>query len=134
MTKQSENSSLRLFLIDFMVIALLFVVFLFLMTVVSIMITGSREDGMGIGVVIGFISGLSVFYYFRGRFNFIWSLMQVLVNMVLSSAAIFGIVLLFKNSAVIDTSYGYPFIAISVPAVISINKKIIDNLTELLKG
>jgi hypothetical protein len=54
--------------------------------------------------------------------------------MGLSSAAIFGIVLLFENSAIIEKSYGYPFIVISVPAVISINKQIIDNLTELLKG
>jgi hypothetical protein len=130
----NNKSTIRLFLTDFATVALSFLIFLAIMTITSIVVIGSREEGMGFGLIIGFVAGLATFYYFRGQFNLIWTILQIIVNGILTIGELFGVWWLLEGTTISEISYGYLLILISIPSLISINKQIIDHLTIQMNG
>lgn len=105
---------------------------LFISTIALISSTGSREEGMGYGVVAGFVLGLSIFYYFRGLFHFTWTIAQLILNGVLSTAMFFGVTFLVNDTGIEKISYGYVIIFLFIPALISMNKQILDSIVTKL--
>jgi hypothetical protein len=130
----NKESALKTFMTDFFTVTLVFTVLLFAMTILSIVVIGSREEGMGFGVIIGFVAGLAVFYYFRGHFNLRWTIGQVIVNAGLTIGEFYLVSDLFDGSSISELSYGYVLIIISVPTLISLNRQLIDFLTAKVNG
>jgi len=121
-------------MIDFLTVALTFTVLLVVITILSITVIGSREEGMGFGVIIGFAAGLGVFYYLRGQFNLSWTLGQITANAVLTIGEFYLFSSILDGSAISELSYGYLLIIVSAPALISVNRQLIDSLTIQLNG
>lgn len=126
----NQNSRFNIFYSDLIVIIFSFLGSLFVSTIVLISSTGSREEGMGYGVIAGFAFGLGVFYYLRGRFNFTWTLVQLIANAGLSIGEFFGISFLVRDTGIEKISYGYVLIFLFIPAVVSINKQALDAMME----
>jgi hypothetical protein len=103
-------------------------------TIGSIIVTGSREEGMSYGLIIGLASGFKAFYYVRGQFNFIWTFLQLIINSGLTVVEFFGVYYLLKNTGISEISYGYLLIFISLPALASINKQTLDYFAKKLNA
>ncbi len=105
-----------------------------LMTVLFIAATGSREDGMTTGLFLGFILSLTAFYYFRGRFKFKWSVIQVIANCLLTVGEV-GILSPFVSGEQSETiSFQYGVILLAFPALIVMNNRLLDHLVILIGG
>ena len=132
MTKHSIILSIRTLCND-----VIFSVFsLFLLTAIStsasIMVTGSREEGMAYGLICGFFLGLMIFYYLRAKFSAITTVLQIIINAGLSFGEFFVISHLTENMKISKLSYGYILIFISVPIFLSLNKQLLDNLAKIV--
>jgi hypothetical protein len=103
-------------------------------TISSIVVTGSREEGMVYGLIGGLVLGLITFYYLRGQFNLIWTVLQLTINAGLTVGEFLGVSYLLKDTGIAEISYGYVLIFISVPTLISINKQLLDSLTKKLNA
>ena len=134
MTTQQQNSYFRTFYSDFIVTTFSLLLLLAVGTIGSIIVTGSREEGMVYGLAAGLVLGLIAFYYFRGQFNFIWTALQLTINAGLTIGEFLGVSHLLKDTGISEISYGYVLIFISVPTLISINKQLLDNLTRRFNG
>jgi hypothetical protein len=134
MTDNNDKSFFNIFYSDFIVIIFSFLAFLVITTVISITVIGSREEGMASGLIIGLALGLGTFYYLRGQFNFILTVVQAIINAGLTIAEFLGVAFLLKDTEIAEISYGYLLIFISVPALISVNKQILDYLTSKING
>lgn len=132
MTTQHNTSNFKTFYIDFIVLTFSLILLLVVVTIGSIIVTGSREEGMVYGLIGGFALGLILFYYLRGQFNFFWTVLQWTINAGLTVGEFLGVSYLLKDTGISDISYGYVLIFISVPTLISINKQLLDKLSENL--
>jgi len=90
-----------------------------------------RSSSIG-GARGGLALGLITFYYLRGQFNFIWTVLQLTINAGLTVGEFLGVSYLLKDTGIAEISYGYVLIFISVPTLISINKQLLDSLTKKL--
>lgn len=133
MTRQ-HNSYFRTFYSDFIVTTFSLLILLVIGTIGSIIMTGSREEGMVYGLIGGLVLGLIAFYYLRGQFNFFWTVLQLTINAGLTAGEFFGVSYLLRDTGISEISYGYVLIFISIPALISINKQLLDSLTKKLNG
>ena len=127
-------SYFRIFCNDF--IAAFFLLLLFVMagTMVSAIITGDRITGMVYGFTGGIILGFIVFYYFRGYFNFLWTVLQLAINAGLTVGEFSVVSYLLSDTTIAKISYGFVLVFISIPTLISINKQLLDNLTKKLNA
>ena len=132
--KNTKNSCFRMFYFDFIVATFSMLVFMLVWTIGSIIVTGSREEGMSYGLIIGLASGFKAFYYVRGQFNFIWTFLQLIINSGLTVVEFFGVYYLLKNTGISEISYGYLLIFISLPALASINKQTLDYFAKKLNA
>jgi hypothetical protein len=97
-------------------------------TFCSIIVTGSREEGMVYGLIGGFIMGLIFFYYLRAKFRFWTAALQLTINAVVSIGEFLVIRNFTDDMEISRLSYGYVLVFISLPTLISINKQLLDNL------
>lgn len=134
MTTQQNTSYFRTFYSDFIVTTFSLLLLMVVGTIGSIIVTGSREEGMVYGLIGGLALGLIAFYYIRGQFNFIWTLLQLTINAALTVGEFLGVSYLLNDTGISEISYGYVLIFISVPTLISINKQVLDNLTKKLNA
>ncbi len=134
MTTQHKISYFRTFYSDFIVTTFSLLLLMVVGTIGSIIVTGSREEGMAYGLIGGLGLGLIAFYYLRGQFNFIWTVLQLTINAGLTVGEFLGVSYLLKDTGVSEISYGYVLIFISVPTLISINKQLLDILTKKLNA
>lgn len=134
MTYQQNISYFRIFYSDFIVTTFSLLLFMVFGTMGSIIVTGSREEGMVYGLIGGLALGLITFYYLRGQFNFIWTAMQLIINAGMTVGQFLGVSYLLNDTGIAEISYGYVLIFISVPTLISINKQLLDSLTKKLKA
>jgi hypothetical protein len=133
MATNPPNSFIKLFY-DYFAIFSLLLISLGLMTVISIVVSGSREDGMAFGLMIGFLVALAAFYYFRGGFNKTWTFVQIGGNALLTIGEV-AILTLFLLSYQVDAiSSQYLAIVIVFPGLIVMNKLILDYLVSLMGG
>lgn len=132
-TKQTD-SYFKTFYSDFIVITFSILILLAIGTMVLISFTGSREDGLVYGLFCGLGLGLIIFYYLRGQFNFICTIIQLTINAALSVVEFLGISFLLKHTRISELSYGYVLIFISVPTLISLNKQLLDSLAKKLNA
>lgn len=134
MTTQQNISYFRTFYSDFIVTTFSLLLLMVVGTIGSIVVTGSREEGMVYGLIGGLALGLITFYYLRGQFNFIWTVLQLTINAGLTVGEFLGVSYLLKDTGIAEISYGYVLIFISVPTLISINKQLLDSLTKKLNA
>lgn len=134
MTTEQNISYFRTFYSDFIVTTFSLLLLMVVGTIGSIIVTGSREEGMVYGLLGGLALGLIVFYYLYGQFKLIWTVLQVTVNAGLTAGEFLGVSYLLKDTGISEISYGYVLIFISVPTLISINKQLLDNLTKKLNA
>lgn len=134
MTTQQNIPYFRIFYNDFIVTIFSLLLLMIVGTIGSIIVTGSREEGMGFGLIGGLAMGLIVFYILRGQYNFIWTILQLTINAGLTVGEFLGVDYLLKDTGISEISYGYVLVFISVPTLISINKQLLDGLTKKLNA
>ena len=134
MTTSRHISYFRTFYGDLMVTTISLLILIVVGTIGSIVVTGRREEGMVYGLIAGFALGLIAFYFLRGQYSFIWTAMQLIINAGLTVGQFIGLSNLLKNTGIAEISYGYVFIFLSVPTLMSINKQVLDRLTQKLNG
>ena len=134
MTTQQNISFFRTFYNDFIVTTFSLLLLMVVVTIGLIIVTGSREEGMVCGLIGGLALGLIAFYYLRGQFNFLWTVLQLTINAGLTIGEFLSVSNLLKDTRISEISYGYVLIFISVPTLVSINKQLLDNLMKKLNA
>ena len=129
LNSSDTSVTFRDFYFDAVSSALIMLLSLVVFTILSITISNSRIDGMGSGLIIGYLVSLGLFYYLRSRVNLYWSIVQIALNALLTIAGFSALSLLLDNSAFFEASYGYLAIIFLTPMLQSISKQVLDYLT-----
>lgn len=125
--KRQNTSYIKTFNIDFIVAAFSLLIFLVVGTICSIAVTGEIVYGLNGALALGLIA----VYYLRGQFNFIWTILQLIINAGLTFLCASY---LLKDTGIIKIPYGFWLTFILVSTLISLNKQLLDNLTQKLNA
>jgi len=128
MNHKSINSFFRSFFSDLIVVIVTLLTLISLSIAVSEIIVNNRDEGIGVGIVIGFGLGIFALYGLMGRFNFVWTMIQAILNIVITFAEYWVIIRLFRSVLIFHTDIGVMlYIIILTTTIISLNKQLLDS-------
>lgn len=109
------------------------IISLMLFLIPTIVISFSVTDSLSDGVIIGFWSGLILssisFYFFRGQFNFWWTIIQLTIHVTLSILLFLGLLFLLENFY--EITFPVPVLLITgiiLLTMICLIKQVLDNI------
>ncbi|WP_167517097.1 hypothetical protein [Hydrotalea flava] len=129
-----KQTILTKFYNDIIVITFSLLFFIVTTTIISMMLSGSRIDGMFKGIYFGLGLSMATFYYLRGQFKILTTIIQALLNTALTVLTFFGMDYLIGDNETSKIAYGYVYILISIPLFITTYKQILDNFATKLNA
>ena len=130
----NNQSILTKFYNDIIVISFSLLFFIVTTTIISMIISGSRLDGMFKGLCFGFGLSMTTFYYLRGQLKIWTTIIQAVVNSAFTVFTFLGLDYLIDNTETTTVAFGYVKILISIPIFISTFKQILDRFALILNA
>lgn len=119
---------------DFVIVALTLLLFIVVTAIISMMLNGSKVDGIANGIYWGLSLGLISFYYLRRQFSILITIVQTILNTILTILQFYILDIIFGDLILVYGTFGDFFIAILVPVLLAINKQLLDYLANKINA